>query len=131
MRRLLLLFLATICFLPICSRADWGFRSTDSLAPRDEYGLLHQGREVEQTDFAPRYSCRSEYYFVSSRTLTGDPAYVAALQTALFHRGYYCGPMDGNFSFEVSAAVARMQKNFSQRVTGTLTVAVRRGLHLP
>lgn len=130
MRRLLILFLAT-CFLPICSWADSIFRPVDPLARRDEFGLLHQGREVERTDFAPRYTCRFDYYFISSRTLTGDPAYVAALQTALFRRGYYCGPIDGNFSVEVSAAVARMQKNFSQRVTGTLTVAVRRGLHLP
>ena len=32
---------------------------------------------------------------------------------------------------EVSEAIARLQKNYSQRVTGTLTVPVRRVLHLP
>ena len=31
------------------------FRSVDPLAQRDEWGLLHQGRTVNSTDFAPRY----------------------------------------------------------------------------
>jgi peptidoglycan hydrolase-like protein with peptidoglycan-binding domain len=84
-----------------------------------------------RSDFAPRHSFRFGYYFESSQYLTGDPAYVGALQTALYRRGYYCGPIDGFFSPEVSAAIARMQKNYSQRVTGTLTVGVRRGLYLP
>jgi peptidoglycan hydrolase-like protein with peptidoglycan-binding domain len=45
--------------------------------------------------------------------------------------GYYCGPIDGVFSGEVSDAIARLQKNYSMRVTGTLTIPVRRALHLP
>ena len=57
--------------------------------------------------------------------------YVGALQLALRSHGYYCGPVDGVFSPRVSEAIARMQKNFSLRVTGTLTTGVRRGLHLP
>ena len=43
---------------------DYGiFRSTDPLAQRDEYGLTHQGRNVNATDFAPRYHWRLCYYF--------------------------------------------------------------------
>ena len=35
---------------------DYGiFRSTDPLAQRDEWGLVHQGKVVNATDFAPRY----------------------------------------------------------------------------
>jgi hypothetical protein len=34
-------------------------------------------------------------------------------------------------SDEVSLAIARVQKNYVQRVTGTLTVPVRRALNLP
>ena len=60
-----------------------------------------------------------------------DPAYVGALETALRRLGYYCGPVDGVFTVEVSEAIARLQKNYSQRVTGTLTVPVRRALYLP
>ena len=59
------------------------------------------------------------------------PAYVGALQAALKRLGYYCGPIDGVFTDEVSTAIAQMQKNYSQRVTGTITRAVRRELHLP
>ena len=32
---------------------------------------------------------------------------------------------------EVSDAIARLQKNYSMRVTGTLTEPVRRALHMP
>jgi len=71
------------------------------------------------------------YYFESGETLIADPAYVGALQSALRRRGYYCGAIDGVFSSEVMAAIARMQKNYTLPVTGTLTVAVRRALHLP
>ena len=35
---------------------DYGiFRSTDPLAQRDDLGLVHQGKAVNATDFAPRY----------------------------------------------------------------------------
>jgi hypothetical protein len=34
-------------------------------------------------------------------------------------------------SEDVSLAIAQLQKNHTQRVTGTLTVPVRRALHLP
>jgi putative peptidoglycan binding protein len=129
MRRVFILLF--VCLLPLPARADGLFSSTDALAQRDEYGLLHQSPEVNRTDLAPRYSSRFGYYFISGRTLTTDPAYVGALQTSLQRLGYYCGPIDGVFSYEVSGAIARMQKNSSQRVTGTLTVAVRRALHLP
>jgi peptidoglycan hydrolase-like protein with peptidoglycan-binding domain len=71
------------------------------------------------------------YYFESGEQLVHDPAYVGALQVALRNNGYYCGPIDGIFSPRVSDAIARMQKNNSLNVTGTLTVGVRRALHLP
>ena len=71
------------------------------------------------------------YYFESGTSLISDPAYVGALQRDLRRLGYYCGEIDGIFTREVSVAIARMQKNYSMTVTGTLTVPVRRALHLP
>jgi hypothetical protein len=111
---------------------DYGiFRSIDPLAQRDEWGLVHQGRSVIATDFAPRYRWRWEYYFKAREQLLLDPAYVGSLQTALRRRGYYCGPVDGVFSQEVSYAIARLQKSYSMRVTGMLDNPVRRALHMP
>lgn len=131
MRRFLVLLLLSSCLLPIGLRADSFSFYTDSLAQRDEFGLLHQSPHLHPTDFAPRHPSRCAYYLTPSAMLVSDVAYVGALQTALYRHGYYCGPIDGVFSAEVSVAIARMQKNFSQRVTGTLTLGVRRGLHLP
>ncbi len=131
MNRTLLLLFASICLLPIGSQAEWPYYTSDPLAARDEDGLLHQSAFVERTDLAPRYTSRFEYYFISGKTLATDPAFVGALQDSLFRHGYYCGPIDGVFSAGVSAAVARLQKNSSQTVTGTVTVGVRRVLHLP
>ena len=111
---------------------DYGiFRSTDPLAQRSEWGLVHQTPHVNATDFAPRYSWRWMYYFKGRDQLVLDPAYVGSLQTALRRLGYYCGPVDGVFTAEVSYAIARLQKNYSMRVTGTLDVPVRRALHMP
>lgn len=111
---------------------DYGiFRSVDPLAQRGEWGLRHQTPHVTATDFAPRYSWRWIYYFKSGHQLVLDPAYVGSLQTALTRLGYYCGPVDGVFSPEVSYAIARLQKNYSMRVTGTLTTPVRRALFMP
>jgi peptidoglycan hydrolase-like protein with peptidoglycan-binding domain len=106
-------------------------RSVDSLAPRDEYDLLHQMPTVRATDYAYRDSRRWVYYFKSNEQLMADPAYVAALQRDLKRLGYYCGRINGVFSDEVSFAIARLQKNFSMRVTGELDSPVRRALHLP
>jgi hypothetical protein len=103
----------------------------DPLAQRDDYGLLHQMPRVNQTDFALRHATRLGYYFESGEQLVHDPGYVGAVQVALRINGYYCGPIDGIFSPRVSDAIARMQKNNSLNVTGTLTVGVRRALHLP
>ena len=111
---------------------DYGiFRSLDPLAQRSEWGTMHQSPHVNATDFAPRYSWRWMYYFKSGDQLVLDPAYVGSLQTALRRLGYYCGPVDGVFTAEVSYAIARLQKNYSMRVTGTLTTPVRRALHMP
>ena len=107
------------------------FRPTDSLAQRDEYGLVHQGPHVNATDFAPRYHWRWVYYFKAPEQLILDPAYVGSMQTALRRLGYYCGPVDGVFTPMVADAIARLQKNYSMQVTGTLTDPVRRTLHMP
>ena len=138
MKRVALFVFASILLLPICSswaESDSPFfffdPSADPLAPRDEYGLLHQMSRLNPTDFAPRRAFRFQYYFESSASLTRDPAYVGELQVLLRDHGYYCGPIDGIFSPLVSEAIARMQKNYALRVTGTLTIAVRRELHLP
>lgn len=131
MHRCLILILAGLSLWPFSARAEDLFRSTDTLAQRDEYGLLHQSPEVNPTDLLPRAPCRVGYYLRSGQELITDPAYVGALKTSLLRLGYYCGPVDGVFSVEVSEAIARLQKNSSQRVTGTLTVPVRRALYLP
>jgi hypothetical protein len=111
---------------------DYGiFRSVDPLAQRSEWGLMHQTPNVNATDFAPRHSWRWMYYFKGGHQLVLDPAYVGSLQTALHRLGYYCGPIDGVFTPEVSYAIARLQKNYSMRVTGTLTTPVRRALFMP
>ena len=107
------------------------FHVRDPLAPRDEWGVLHQMPHVQPTDYEPRWGARWYYYARSRHELLRDPAYVAALQTTLKQRGYYCGRIDGINSDAVSDAIARAQKNALQPVTGTLTVAVRRILNLP
>ncbi len=109
----------------------FSYHSVDSLAPRDEYGLLHQMPTVRATDFYRRYNWRWIYYFKANEQLMVQPAYVGALQRDLRRLGYYCGPIDGVFSNEVSDAIARLQKNYSIRVSGTLNDPVRRALHLP
>ncbi len=111
---------------------DYDFiRSVDPLAQRDEWALLHQGKTLNATDFAPRYKWRWTYYFKAPEQLIQDPAYVGSMQTALRRLNYYCGPVDGVFTPQVAEAIARLQKNNSMRVTGTLTVPVRRALHMP
>jgi hypothetical protein len=107
------------------------FHSTDALAQRDDFGLLHQMPALVPTDFDRRYRWRPLYYLESGRELAAQPAYVGSLQTALRRLGYYCGPIDGIFTDEVSDAIARMQKGYSMRVTGRITVPVRRALQLP
>ena len=113
------------------SLGDPFFHETDPLAPRDEWGLLHQTPNLNHTDFFPRHGHRIYYNFKAGYELLRDPAYVAALQGCLRRRSYYCGPIDGIMSDEVTDAIAKCQKNHAQRVTGRLTVAVRRVLRLP
>lgn len=122
---------ATMVHADDYSIIDDVFRSTDPLAQRDEYGLLHQGKRVYDTDFAPRYKWRWIYYFKANEQLILQPAYVGSMQTALRRLGYYCGPINGVFTPQVSDAIARLQKNYSMRVTGTLDDPVRRALHMP
>jgi Putative peptidoglycan binding domain len=106
-------------------------RKVDPLAPRDEWGLLHQSREVNAVDFAQRYPSRWFYYFKAPEQVVVQPAYVGAMQRELRRLGYYCGPIDGIYTPEVGDAIALLQKNYSMRVTGTLTDPVRRALRLP
>jgi hypothetical protein len=123
---------ATIVLADEYDILDYDFiRSVDPLAQRDDWALLHQGKTVNATDFAPRYKWRFCYYFKDGEQLIAQPAYVGSMQTALRRLGYYCGPVNGVFTPEVSEAIARLQKNSSMRVTGTLTVPVRRALHMP
>jgi hypothetical protein len=107
------------------------FHSNDPLAQYDDWGKLHQSKELNPTDTAPRYRLRWMYYIQHPDILLTKPAYVGALQVALQRNGYYCGPIDGLFSPEVSDAIGQLQKNHSMRVTGTLTDPVRRALFLP
>jgi putative peptidoglycan binding protein len=107
------------------------FRPSDTLAQRDEYGMLHSSKVIYPPDLEHRYHWRPLYYLEGEKDVARMPAYVGALQVALKRLGYYCGPIDGVFSDDTSAAVAVMQKNYSMRVTGTITQAVRRELHLP
>ena len=127
------LIVSLIALSVACARAsdDPLFHSTDPLAPRDEWGVLHQTPTLYPTDFSHRHPYRIFYSFHSGKELLTDPAYVGALQVSLRNRGYYCGPIDGIMSEEISDAIARLQKNHAQRVTGRLTVPVRRALHLP
>jgi hypothetical protein len=138
MKKLILIVLiiglrtASAQFFEAINIEDPFFHSTDSLAARDDIGKLHQSRTtLNQTDFAPRYPWRPLYWLEGQRDLIRQPAYVGALQRDLARLGYYCGPIDGVYSVEVSEAIARLQKNYSMRVTGTLTIPVRRALHLP
>ena len=137
MKRVLILLFVSSCLLPICSWAESDSPFfiydpyADPLALRDEQGLFHQGKSLNRTDFERRHSYRFAYYFDSGTSLISDPGYVGALQTTLRRLGYYCGPVDGVFSVGVQDAIARMQRNYSLRVTGTLTLGVRRALHLP
>lgn len=110
---------------------DHLFHSANPLAPHDEWGRLHQMKDVIPTDYEHRSGSRWYYYFKSRHELIRDPAYVASLQTVLRNRGYYCGPIDGIMSDAVSDAIAKVQKNYIQNVNGHLTVPVRRALNLP
>src|SRR6266481_2286939 len=99
---------ALLCmFSAIANAQTWEpfLHATDSLAPRDQWGLLHQGKALYSTDFAPRYHWRPLYYFEGGRDLILQPAYVGALQRDLIRLGYYCGPIDGIFSADVSLAI--------------------------
>ena len=86
---------------------------------------------VDETDYFPRLGSRLYYYAKSRQELLRDPAYVAALQSVMRNRGYYCGPVDGVMSERVSEGIARVQRSYLQNVTGHLTVPVRRALNLP
>ena len=136
-RVFVIILLAVSAYVPLPCRAepaiffDRLFNYDDPLARRDEHGLFYQPPTLNRTDFDRRRDFRAMYYFQSGTSLISDPAYVGALQRDLRRLGYYCGEIDGNFSQDLSGAIARMQKNYSMTVTGTLTVPVRRALHLP
>lgn len=135
MRKLLVLLL--LCLSSLSARAFildediFSHQPIDPLAPRDEWGVLHEGKSLNSTDLARRYPYRVAYYFKAGEQLVVQPAYVGAIQRDLKRLGYYCGPIDGFFSPELSEAIARMQKNYSLCVTGTFNDQVRRALRLP
>ena len=130
-RSAIALVISLVAISASASDDDPLFHSSNPLAHRDEWGRFHQMSNVDATDYFPRSGSRLYYYFKSHQELLRDPAYVASLQTVMRSRGYYCGPIDGIMSDNVSEAIARVQKNYVQRVTGTLTVPVRRALNLP
>jgi peptidoglycan hydrolase-like protein with peptidoglycan-binding domain len=129
-RFLVVTLLVGLCVPSVLGLDEPLFHSTDALAARDDWGLLTPG-PLNPTDFEPREHLRLFYYSQSGKLLSFKPAYVGALQDGLRRRGYYNGPIDGVFSAEVSDAICRMQKAHAMRVTGTLTVPVRRALYLP
>src|SRR3954467_868799 len=130
--RAALVLLVFACAISVRAQDDDPlFHSINPLAPRDDWGRLHQMPNVNETDYFPRSGSRLYYYFKSRHELLRDPAYVASLQTVLRSRGYYCGPIDGVMSDRVSESIARAQRNYLQNVDGQLTVAVRRALNLP
>jgi hypothetical protein len=131
-RRYGLILLLALGASPVLALEDEPlFHSTNPLAARDEWGVLHQMPKVDATDYFHRSGSRWYYYFKSGPELLRDPAYVASLQTVLHKRGYYCGPIDGVMTELVSDAIAKVQRNYVQRVNGHLTVPVRRALNLP
>src|ERR1700737_1443679 len=94
--------LLIITFSAVIARADVNdiffdrpfFHHTDTLAPRDDWGLLHQSRTtLYETDFAPRYGWRPLYYLESGRELIAKPAHVGALRRDLARLGYFLGPI--------------------------------------
>ena len=107
------------------------FRYRDTLVPRDSWGVLHTTPSLNETDFAHREMWRLFYYAKSRHELKTDPAYIGAVQEVLQRTGYFCGPIDGVFSDELSDAIARLQKAHGLRINGALTVSVRRVLFLP
>jgi hypothetical protein len=119
------------CVSPLLAMEDEPFfHSTDPLAARDEWGLLTPG-PLNPTDFERREHWRLFYYSQPGSSLVNDPAYVGALQACLRRKGYYSGAIDGVFSIDVVAAICRLQKAHAMRVTGKLSVPVRRVLYLP
>ena len=133
MNRVASLLLLAVALCAVASSAAAGplFVYKDGLAPRDEWGRLHQMPQLDRTDWDPRYAVRFHYYWKGAAALQRDPAYVGALQRDLRRLGYYCGEIDGVFTPEVSDAVARLQKHYGLQVTGTVNVPVRRALRLP
>jgi Putative peptidoglycan binding domain len=122
---------SSVAVSALASDDDPLFHSSNPLAQRDEWGRFHQMSNVIPTDYEHRSGSRWYYYFKSRQELLRDPAYVASLQIVMRNRGYYCGPIDGVMSDLVSDAIAKVQKNYVQRVDGKLTVPVRRALNLP
>ena len=128
----LFLILFACCFASGCSWRDPLFHHSAPLAQTDEWGRLHQTPQLNEGDYmSPKHSTREAYYSAHRRDVQADPAYVSAAQIALRRLGYSCGEIDGVFGPETSDAIARLQKNHSMTVTGTLTIPVRRALSLP
>src|SRR5204862_929956 len=107
MKRLVIVFIAMFLAYDgapgfIVDEEIFSYHSVDSLAPRDEYGLLHQMPTVRATDFDRRYNWRWIFYFKENEQLMVEPAYVGGLQRDLHRLGYYCGLFEYVYSYEVS-----------------------------
>ena len=77
LRSAVLLFSAILAVSATASDDHPLFHSTNPLAPRDEWGVLHQMPNVDPTDYFHRSGSRLYYYFKSRQELLRDPAYVA------------------------------------------------------
>jgi len=59
------------------------------------------------------------------------PDIVEMLQERLYQRGYYHGPMDGNWDRRTAKALRRYQQDYDLPVTGDLNPQTARNLGIP
>jgi len=75
------------------------FVSTDPLAQRSEWGLVHQTPHVNATTLRP-LQLRWCYYFKANEQLIVQPAYVGSNANGVYPTGVLCGPINGVFTPE-------------------------------
>ena len=106
------------------------FRPSDTLAQRDEYGLLHSSTVIYPTDLEPRYHWRPLYYLEGEHDVARMPAYVGALQVALTRLGYYRGPIDGIMGPGTSYAIRAYERDHGLRMDGVISGQLIRNMGL-
>src|SRR6476469_1578713 len=76
MRKILFVVVLAVSFIvpgiTFASDDDPLFHSINPLAPRDDWGRLHQMPNVDQTDYFPRWGSRLYYYAKSRQELLRD-----------------------------------------------------------